>query len=98
MDKAEARKILGVSENATPQEIKKARDGLARKHHTDKGGSNEEIQKINVAYDVLTKEGGDSSDIDEDAIFLMKQKIENIMNLYSHPKSSMNNRPIMIFF
>ncbi|CAJ0761149.1 16108_t:CDS:10 [Entrophospora sp. SA101] len=64
----EARKILGVSENATPQEIKKARDGLARKHHTDKGGSNEEIQKINVAYEVLTKGGGDSSDIDEDAI------------------------------
>jgi len=68
MDRKEACKILGVAENATPQEIKKARDRLARKHHTDKGGSNDKIQDINVAYDVLTKDSNDSSNIDEDAI------------------------------
>jgi len=41
---------------------------LALKHHTDKGGSNDKMQEINLAYEVLTKNGGDSSDIDEDAI------------------------------
>jgi len=64
---------------------------LALKHHTDKGGSNDKMQEINLAYEVLTKNGGDSSDIDEDAIWLMKQKIENALNYNNVGKEEMED-------
>lgn len=44
---------LGVSPNATPDEIKKAYRKLASKHHPDKGGSTATFQKIQTAYDTL---------------------------------------------
>lgn len=44
---------LGVSKNATQEEIKKAYRKLAMIHHPDKGGSPVEFQKINDAYEVL---------------------------------------------
>lgn len=44
---------LGVSKNATQEEIKKAYRRLAMIHHPDKGGSPVEFQKINDAYEVL---------------------------------------------
>lgn len=46
-------KILWVSENASPEEIKKAFKKAAIKHHPDKWGSKEEFQKINEAYQVI---------------------------------------------
>ncbi|NOJ26521.1 MAG: hypothetical protein DA330_00715 [Nitrososphaera sp.] len=49
--------VLGVSERAGPQEIKKAYRRLARKYHPDKNSSNtaeEMIKKINAAYEVLS--------------------------------------------
>jgi curved DNA-binding protein CbpA len=97
MDKREAYKILEVSENATPKEIKKARDRLALKHHNDKGGSNEEMQKINAAYETLTKgndNGDDNSDIDEDAIFLMKTKIKNAFDYNNVKMEEMEDETI----
>ena len=82
MDKNEAYKNLELTEGASAKEIKKARDKLARKWHPDKNNSPEATQKfqqIQKAYEILTKDGddGDSSKIDEDTIFLMKQKITN---------------------
>ena len=44
---------LGVSPNATPEEIKKAYRSLANKHHPDKGGDKTKFQDISVAYDTL---------------------------------------------
>lgn len=44
---------LGVSENATPDEIKKAYRSLANKHHPDKGGDQAVFKDISVAYDTL---------------------------------------------
>ena len=41
---------LGISKNATPQEIKKAYRKLASKHHPDKGGDAEQFKKIQEAY------------------------------------------------
>ena len=44
-------KVLGVSFDATRQEIDSAYRSLARSKHPDTGGSNEEMAELNVAYD-----------------------------------------------
>jgi len=43
--------ILGVSANATSQEIERAHSRLAQQHHPDKGGNAAEMARINVARD-----------------------------------------------
>jgi curved DNA-binding protein len=45
---------LGVGENASPDEIKKAYRSLANKHHPDKGGDQAKFKDISVAYDNLS--------------------------------------------
>ena len=45
---------LGVSENASPDEIKKAYRSLANKHHPDKGGDQAMFKDISVANDILS--------------------------------------------
>lgn len=46
---------LGVSEDASEDEIKKAFRKLAVKHHPDrKGGNKEKFQEINEAHGVLS--------------------------------------------
>jgi len=48
-------KILGVSKNATEEEIKKAYRKLAHQHHPDKAGGDEsKFKEINEAYQVLS--------------------------------------------
>jgi curved DNA-binding protein len=46
--------ILGVAENASPDEIKKAYRKLANQHHPDKGGDQAKFKDISVAYDTLS--------------------------------------------
>ena len=57
--------VLGVSENATDEEIKKAYKELVKKYHPDKYHDNpladlaeEKLQEINEAYDMLMKGRG----------------------------------------
>lgn len=45
---------LGVSNTATPDEIKKAYRRLASQHHPDKGGDTAMFQKIEEAYRILS--------------------------------------------
>lgn len=47
-------KTLGVSKNATADEIKKAYRKMARENHPDAGGDEEKFKDINEAYEVLS--------------------------------------------
>jgi len=50
-------KLLGVSQTATPKEIKQAYYQLAKDHHPDKGGGEQAAQKmiqLNDAYSILS--------------------------------------------
>lgn len=60
--------VLGISENASDEEIKRAYKELVKKYHPDKYQNNplsdlaeEKLQEVNEAYDMLTKKNSSSS-------------------------------------
>lgn len=46
--------VLGVDQEATQEQIKKAFRKLVVKHHPDKGGDAEKFKELNAAYEVLS--------------------------------------------
>src|SRR3990167_2507578 len=46
--------ILGITKNASQEEIKKAFHKLAHKYHPDKGCDEKKFKEINEAYQVLS--------------------------------------------
>jgi len=53
MAKRDYYEVLGVSKNASADEIKKGFRRLAIEHHPDRGGDEEKFKEINEAYEVL---------------------------------------------
>ncbi|MXO91276.1 J domain-containing protein [Pontixanthobacter aquaemixtae] len=51
-----ARKLLGVRENATRQEVLQAHKQLIAMVHPDKGGTNDQVHEANAARDLLLNE------------------------------------------
>jgi curved DNA-binding protein CbpA len=47
-------RVLGVSEDASREDIDRAYRGEARKRHPDGGGSEEEMKSLNEAHDILS--------------------------------------------
>lgn len=80
---------LGVSQNATIGEIKRAYRWKAMKYHPDKGGTEEEFKPIARAYEILTDpdkrkrydETGDDSDskMDEEVVTTIAGVVHEIL-------------------
>ena len=64
--------VLGVSENASQEEIKKAFKEKSKITHPDKGGSEEEFKKINNAYSTLSDKNK-RNEYDLDSILLRSE-------------------------
>lgn len=56
MGREEARRVLGVGPDATPEQIQAAHRRLVTKVHPDQGGSAELASRVNAARDVLLAE------------------------------------------
>ncbi|MCQ2817991.1 MAG: DnaJ domain-containing protein [archaeon] len=56
VDNSKYYEILGVSKTASYEEIRKAYRKLAKTKHPDKGGSEQEFQELQQAYEVLSDE------------------------------------------
>lgn len=82
--------VLGLSENATPQEIKAAFKKLAVKYHPDKhpgvSGMEEKFKEVNRAHQVL-------SDEYEKARFDLKLKYQQFSSANQPPPYSYQQRP-----
>jgi len=50
--------ILGVKPNATKDEVKRAYKKKAWDAHPDRGGSNNEMMKVNAAYEAISRVRG----------------------------------------
>ena len=57
---AEARRVLRVGRNASDEEVKDAYRRESKKNHPDRGGSHTAQQRVNSAFEFLTKRGTDS--------------------------------------
>ena len=57
-DVAEARSILGLADDASPEDVRAAHRRLLSAVHPDKGGSAELTRRVNAARDVLLRRVG----------------------------------------
>lgn len=80
--------ILGISQNASEEEIKKAYRINALKHHPDKGGDETKFKEITEAYEVITNKGQQSQQSQE---FNFHQQFHNnIFEQFFHMNNGNN--------
>lgn len=97
--------ILGVSEEATHHDLKKAYRRLARKYHPDRNNSSHAeitIKKINAAFEILSdderrreydKTGKAGADREE-SHYDIQHEVKNTHRIYSVHNSKTTNRDI----
>lgn len=56
IERQQALNVLGLPPNATPQQIKRRYRTLAKQYHPDRGGNQQQMQRIIAAYEYLTKD------------------------------------------
>lgn len=56
LERQQALNILGLPANATQQQIKRRYRSLAKKHHPDRGGDQQQMMRIIAAYELLMKD------------------------------------------
>ncbi len=56
VERQRALAILGLPSNATQQQIKRRYRTLAKRYHPDRGGDQQQMQRIIAAYELLKKE------------------------------------------
>lgn len=61
MSYREALTVLGLSDRPSDDEIKAAYRAASRKHHPDAGGSEEDMKRVNAAYEIVKKSPASSS-------------------------------------
>lgn len=58
LERQQALNVLGLPPNATTQQIKRRYRTLAKQYHPDRGGNQQQMQRIIAAYELLTKDQG----------------------------------------
>jgi curved DNA-binding protein CbpA len=56
----QALNVLGLPSNATRQQIKRRYRTLAKQYHPDRGGDQQQMQRIIAAYELLMKDTSQS--------------------------------------
>jgi len=78
--------ILGVSKNATFEEIKTKYKSLAQQHHPDKGGDPDLFKKIKHAYEVLSdpinRKRYDTTGHYDDGPNIQTEALDHLSNLF----------------
>ncbi len=91
---------LGVAQNATPEEIKKAYRSLANKHHPDKGGDQAKFKDISVAYDTLSdpqkKAEYDQMRMGGPQVRFHTGGFQDFADIFGHPRGMRRNRDLNI--